>query len=85
MSEENGAIVVPVYYASLGSRHSSYTSHASRISYTSHGDLLGAGSKSQTKINQLRARSVRNNPSQVPNSTPFMVRVFIYPIEVKSV
>ncbi|KAJ9594266.1 hypothetical protein L9F63_014308, partial [Diploptera punctata] len=73
MSEENGAIVVPVYYASLGSRHSSYTSHASRISYTSHGDLLGAGNKSQTKINQLRARSVRNNPSQVPNSTQFVL------------
>ncbi|KAG8036982.1 hypothetical protein G9C98_004304 [Cotesia typhae] len=41
MSEENGTIVVPVYYASLGSRHSSYTSHTSRLSYTSHGDLLG--------------------------------------------
>lgn len=41
MSEENGAMVVPIYYANLGSRHSSYTSHASRMSYTSHGDLLG--------------------------------------------
>lgn len=40
MSEENGTIVVPVYYAAnLGSRHSSYTSHASRLSYTSHADL----------------------------------------------
>ncbi|KYM97213.1 Sodium channel protein para [Cyphomyrmex costatus] len=43
MSEENGTIVVPVYYANLGSRHSSYTSHASRLSYTSHGDLAFAG------------------------------------------
>ncbi|KAK4306528.1 hypothetical protein Pmani_021653, partial [Petrolisthes manimaculis] len=39
MSEENGAIIVPVY-TNLGSRHNSYTSHTSRISYTSHGDLL---------------------------------------------
>ncbi|XP_069697315.1 sodium channel protein para isoform X12 [Periplaneta americana] len=72
MSEENGAIVVPVYYANLGSRHSSYTSHASRISYTSHGDLLGAGGKPRTKESQLRTRSGRNNPSQLPNSTPYM-------------
>lgn len=35
----------------LGSRHSSYTSHQSRISYTSHGDLLG------TKEQKLRNRS----------------------------
>ena len=35
----------------LGSRHSSYTSHQSRISYTSHGDLLG------TKEQKLRHRS----------------------------
>uniref|UniRef100_T1GH96 Voltage-gated Na+ ion channel cytoplasmic domain-containing protein n=1 Tax=Megaselia scalaris TaxID=36166 RepID=T1GH96_MEGSC len=64
MSEENGTILVPMYYGNLGSstqdintaylilfpflfilktgsRHSSYTSHQSRISYTSHGDLLG--------------------------------------------
>lgn len=34
-----------------GSRHSSYTSHQSRISYTSHGDLLG------TKEQKLRHRS----------------------------
>jgi voltage-gated sodium channel type II alpha len=56
MSEENGAIIVPVYYANLGSRHSSYTSHQSRISYTSHGDLLGG----MTKESRLRGRS-RNN------------------------
>ncbi|KAL6432412.1 hypothetical protein ACFW04_006775 [Cataglyphis niger] len=43
MSEENGTIVVPVYYANLGSRHSSYTSHTSRLSYTSHGDLAFSG------------------------------------------
>lgn len=57
MSEENGAIIVPVYYANLGSRHSSYTSHQSRISYTSHGDLLGG----MTKESRLRGRSSRNN------------------------
>ncbi|XP_055695887.1 sodium channel protein para isoform X32 [Lutzomyia longipalpis] len=53
MSEENGAIIVPVYYTNLGSRHSSYTSHQSRISYTSHGDLLGG----MTKESRLRGRS----------------------------
>jgi voltage-gated sodium channel type II alpha len=53
MSEENGAIIVPVYYPNLGSRHSSYTSHQSRISYTSHGDLLGG----MTKESRLRGRS----------------------------
>lgn len=56
MSEENGAIIVPVYCGNLGSRHSSYTSHQSRISYTSHGDLLGG----MTKESRLRGRS-RNN------------------------
>ncbi|XP_021933650.1 sodium channel protein para isoform X5 [Zootermopsis nevadensis] len=69
MSEENGAIIVPVYCANLGSRHSSYTSHTSRVSYTSHGDLFGAP---KTKESQLRGRTVRNNPSQVPNSAPTM-------------
>lgn len=77
MSEENGAIVVPVYYASLGSRHSSYTSHASRISYTSHGDLLGgiAGGKPMTKESRLRSRSSRNNPpptAPIPYSSEHM-------------
>lgn len=62
MSEENGAIIVPVYYANLGSRHSSYTSHQSRISYTSHGDLLGG----MTKESRLRGRSSRNNHTAVP-------------------
>lgn len=100
MSEENGAIIVPVYYANLGkcttrcfeacarytrshltwnirsfifnitqrwltlfagSRHSSYTSHQSRISYTSHGDLLG------TKEQKLRSRSSRNQSMVPPN------------------
>jgi hypothetical protein len=40
----------------IGSRHSSYTSHQSRISYTSHGDLLGG----MTKESRLRNRSSRN-------------------------
>ncbi|XP_022915603.1 sodium channel protein para isoform X6 [Onthophagus taurus] len=68
MSEENGAMVVPVYNY-LGSRHSSYTSHHSRMSYTSHGDLLsgiGGNSKIMTKEEMLR----RNGPSGAmkPNS-----------------
>ncbi|GBP07736.1 Sodium channel protein para [Eumeta japonica] len=63
MSEENGAIIIPVYYANLGSRHSSYTSHQSRLSYTSHGDLLGGLSKGQTKEAKLRNRSASRNPS----------------------
>ncbi|XP_050676151.1 sodium channel protein para isoform X7 [Leptidea sinapis] len=61
MSEENGAIIIPVYYANLGSRHSSYTSHQSRLSYTSHGDLLGG--KPQTKEARLRGRSASRNHS----------------------
>ncbi|XP_047506156.1 sodium channel protein para isoform X19 [Pieris napi] len=61
MSEENGAIIIPVYYANLGSRHSSYTSHQSRLSYTSHGDLLGG--KAQTKEAKLRGRSASRNHS----------------------
>ncbi|KAM7346312.1 sodium voltage-gated channel paralytic isoform 42-T47 [Cochliomyia hominivorax] len=64
MSEENGAIIVPVYYCNLGSRHSSYTSHQSRISYTSHGDLLGGmaamGASTMTKESKLRSRNSRN-------------------------
>lgn len=44
-----------------GSRHSSYTSHQSRISYTSHGDLLG------TKEQKLRSRSSRNQSMVPPN------------------
>lgn len=43
---------MPVYYANLGSRHSSYTSHQSRISYTSHGDLLN----NVTKESRLKSR-----------------------------
>lgn len=65
MSEENGAIVVPVYYANLGSRHSSYTSHQSRISYTSHGDLLGT----TTKESRLKNRGSRN-PSHAMQPPP---------------
>lgn len=63
MSEENGAIVVPVSYANFGSRHSSYTSHTSRITYTSHADLF---KPPMTKERQLRSRSARNyfNPSE---------------------
>ncbi|XP_039291754.1 sodium channel protein para isoform X2 [Nilaparvata lugens] len=81
MSEENGAIVVPVYYANLGSRHSSYTSHASRISYTSHADLLqvmsGGGGKGgaggggpPTKDRMLRSRSSRNSTSTIVTQQP---------------
>lgn len=45
----------------VGSRHSSYTSHQSRISYTSHGDLLG------TKEHKLKNRQPRNS-TMVPFS-----------------
>ncbi|KAI1296926.1 Sodium channel protein para [Halotydeus destructor] len=41
MSEENGAIIIPLFTNLHTSRHSSYTSHSSRISYTSHGDIYG--------------------------------------------
>lgn len=54
-----------------GSRHSSYTSHASRMSYTSHGDLLGglgSNGKVMTKENQLRIRSMRNGPASATNN-----------------
>ncbi|XP_068916800.1 sodium channel protein para-like isoform X1 [Tenebrio molitor] len=71
MSEENGVMVVPMYYANLGSRHSSYTSHASRMSYTSHGDLLGglgSNGKVMTKERQLRCRSMRNGPAGATNT-----------------
>ncbi|KAK0182739.1 hypothetical protein PV327_000841, partial [Microctonus hyperodae] len=71
MSEENGTIVVPVYYANLGSRHSSYTSHASRLSYTSHGDLLSGIAnvgKSMTKESRLRRKSTK--PQSTNGQTP---------------
>lgn len=45
-----------IFLLSLGSRHSSYTSHQSRMSYTSHGDLLSGG---MTKESRLRVRSSR--------------------------
>ncbi|KAF8791824.1 Sodium channel protein para like protein [Argiope bruennichi] len=54
MSEDDGAIVIPVHYTNLTSRHSSYTSHLSRISYTSHVDVYSRG---LTKEDQLRSRS----------------------------
>ncbi|XP_044316897.1 sodium channel protein para isoform X39 [Drosophila rhopaloa] len=73
MSEENGAIIVPVYYGNLGSRHSSYTSHQSRISYTSHGDLLGGmavmGVSTMTKESKLRNRNTRNQSVGATNGT----------------
>ncbi|XP_014251562.1 sodium channel protein para isoform X9 [Cimex lectularius] len=67
MSEENGAMVVPLYTTGLGSRHSSYTSHASRLSYTSHGDLLSGigGARAPTKESKLRSRSSRNSSTTV--------------------
>ncbi|KAG8191415.1 hypothetical protein JTE90_010589 [Oedothorax gibbosus] len=54
MSEENGAIIIPVYANLANQQHSSYTSHSSRISYNSHGDIYGKG---LTKESQLRSRS----------------------------
>ena len=59
MSEENGTMVLPVYQQQpsgllAGSRHGSYTSHGSRRSYNSHGDLLNG--RGLTKESQLRSR-----------------------------
>ncbi|XP_055854954.1 sodium channel protein para isoform X16 [Episyrphus balteatus] len=75
MSEENGAIIVPVYYGNLGSRHSSYTSHQSRISYTSHGDLLGGmatmGAGPMTKESKLRNRNSRNQSIGATNGASY--------------
>lgn len=62
MSEENGAIIVP-FYTSLASRHGSYTSHGSRVSYTSHGDING---RPITKETQLRTRLQQNLQNLVP-------------------
>jgi len=95
MSEENGAIIIPVYYGNLGtraifisflqfsenfitgSRHSSYTSHQSRISYTSHGDLLGGiasiGVNPVTKESKLRNRNSRNQSITLFNGNSFGV------------
>ena len=58
MSEENGAIIVPVY-TNLGSRHNSYTSHTSRVSYVSHNDILnGAPVTKSSRLKELsRLRS----------------------------
>lgn len=52
-----------IIFKLLGSRHSSYTSHQSRLSYTSHGDLLGGLGKAQTKEARLRGRSASRNQS----------------------
>lgn len=46
----------------------------SRISYTSHGDLLGGlggNGKMMTKESQLRSRSMRNTPMAIPNYAEF--------------
>ncbi|CAL8142651.1 unnamed protein product [Orchesella dallaii] len=81
MSEENGAIVLPFCnglhqthtipsFAALGSRHSSYNSHASRLSYTSH-DILSGGRHGGfghplTKESQLiqRAKTLYGDPEK---------------------
>lgn len=70
MSEENGAIIVPVY-TTLGSRHNSYTSHTSRISYTSHGDLING--KPPTKESQLLNRMASHVPEVIINIYIFLV------------
>ncbi|GFU56129.1 sodium channel protein para [Trichonephila clavipes] len=51
MSEENGAIIIPVY-TNL-TQHSSYTSHSSRISYNSHGDIYGKGLTKESQLSHL--------------------------------
>ncbi|XP_064104911.1 sodium channel protein para-like isoform X2 [Macrobrachium nipponense] len=77
MSEENGAIIVPVY-TNLGSRHNSYTSHTSRISYTSHGDLIN-GKPLATKESQLLSRS--RMASRVPELDNKMLRMLPLKLE----
>ena len=70
MSDTFTHISDTVFICCLGSRHSSYTSHASRMSYTSHGDLLGGiggNGKMMTKESQLRSRTLRNGPATVNN------------------
>lgn len=57
---KNDCGTIKLFLGILGSRHSSYTSHQSRISYTSHGDLLG------TKEQKLRSRSSRNQSMVQP-------------------
>ncbi|XP_065581599.1 sodium channel protein para-like isoform X2 [Artemia franciscana] len=54
MSEDNGAIIMPPYPSYMCSRQTSYTSHMSRISYNSHGDLLNG------RIPQKDGRPRRN-------------------------
>lgn len=60
LSEENGVTILPSYYINLNTRHNSYTSHTSRISYTSHSDLFKQ-SYVPTKESQLRSRSQKYN------------------------
>ena len=62
MSEDNGTILMPSYFMNLGTRHNSYTSHTSRISYTSHADLFKQPSV-PTKESQLRSRSAKYSSS----------------------
>lgn len=62
MSEDNGAIIIPSYFLNLGTRHNSYTSHTSRISYTSHADLFKQP-QVPTKESQLRSRSAKYSSS----------------------
>ncbi|XP_046657917.1 sodium channel protein para-like isoform X5 [Daphnia pulicaria] len=78
MSEDNGAIVVPPYALNnLGSRQASYTSHMSRMSYNSHGDLLngkppamsGGGKDYRSAANRVAAAnaSSASRPTLVPD------------------
>lgn len=61
MSEENGHSTMPSYYMNMGTRHNSYTSHMSRISYTSHADLFKH--LLPTKESQLRSRCQKYSSS----------------------
>ncbi|UYV78407.1 para [Cordylochernes scorpioides] len=77
MSEEDGAIVIPVF-ANLNSRHSSYTSHLSRVSYSSHTDVFG---RTVTKEKQLRTRSKNlhgGQYSEVSAPIPFFFFTFFF-------
>ncbi|KAL3223875.1 hypothetical protein MRX96_027177 [Rhipicephalus microplus] len=62
MSEDNGAILLPMY-ASLASRHSSYTSHSSRLSYTSHGgDVFCRGGAVEMTLDGEECLAVKKQP-----------------------
>lgn len=81
MSEENGHSTMPSYYMNMGTRHNSYTSHMSRISYTSHADLFKH--LLPTKESQLRSRCQKYSSSpdyKIGNKE--YVRILLFSISI---